>query len=184
MEAPLRHINCRHLTLESAGKLTNMSDRIQDTTYYAIFFIRRFKGQILPSVSVILIQKDASTEPPCCSHTTGSSYTDLLSLCVDIRYLESCRTMEAPLRHIHGRIFPLHRLIKCERQCQFIFIQIFDKKILLHIFFKVSLKLKHKIKLLKHKILASYVTLSLKTYKINSVHKNGARIFFQSKASF
>ena len=37
MEAPLRHINCRHLTLESADKLTNMSSRIQDTTYFAVF---------------------------------------------------------------------------------------------------------------------------------------------------
>ena len=37
MEAPLRHINCRHLTLESADKLTNMSWRIQDTTYFAVF---------------------------------------------------------------------------------------------------------------------------------------------------
>ena len=37
MEAPLRHINCRNLTLESADKLTNMSRRIQDTTYFAVF---------------------------------------------------------------------------------------------------------------------------------------------------
>ena len=37
MEAPLRHINCRNLTLESAEKLTNVSSRIQDTTYFAVF---------------------------------------------------------------------------------------------------------------------------------------------------
>ena len=37
LEAHLRHINCRHLTLESADKLTNMSSRIQDTTYFAVF---------------------------------------------------------------------------------------------------------------------------------------------------
>ena len=37
MEAPLRHINCRNLTLESADKLTNMFSRIQDTTYFAVF---------------------------------------------------------------------------------------------------------------------------------------------------
>ena len=36
-EAPLRHINCRNLTLESADKLTKMSSRIQDTTYFAVF---------------------------------------------------------------------------------------------------------------------------------------------------
>ena len=37
MEAPLRHINCRSLTLESANKWTYMSSRIQDTTYFAVF---------------------------------------------------------------------------------------------------------------------------------------------------
>ena len=37
MEASLRHINCRNLTLESADKLTTMSSRIQDTTYFAVF---------------------------------------------------------------------------------------------------------------------------------------------------
>ena len=63
MEVPLRHINCRNLTLESAVKLTNMSSRIQDTTYFAIFF-RRFKGQILLSVVIIFIRKGASIEPP------------------------------------------------------------------------------------------------------------------------
>ena len=36
MEWPLRHINCRNLTLESADKSTNMSGRIQDTTYFAV----------------------------------------------------------------------------------------------------------------------------------------------------
>ena len=34
MEAPLGHINCRNLTHESVDKLTNMSSRIQDTTYF------------------------------------------------------------------------------------------------------------------------------------------------------
>jgi len=37
MKAPLRHINCRNLTRESADKLTNMSSRIQDTTCFAVF---------------------------------------------------------------------------------------------------------------------------------------------------
>ena len=37
MEAPLQHINCMNLTIESADKLTNMSSRIQDTTYFAVF---------------------------------------------------------------------------------------------------------------------------------------------------
>ena len=38
MEAPLRHIHCRHLALESTDELTNMSSRIYDTTYFAVFF--------------------------------------------------------------------------------------------------------------------------------------------------
>ena len=37
MKAPLWHINCRNLTLESADELTNMSSLIQDTTYFAVF---------------------------------------------------------------------------------------------------------------------------------------------------
>ena len=37
MEAPLRHIMRSHLTRESADKLINMSSRIQDTTYFAVF---------------------------------------------------------------------------------------------------------------------------------------------------
>ena len=36
MEAPLRHINCRNLTLESGDKLTNMSSSIQNTTYFSL----------------------------------------------------------------------------------------------------------------------------------------------------
>ena len=35
MEAPLQHINWRNLILESADKLTNVSSRIQVTTYFA-----------------------------------------------------------------------------------------------------------------------------------------------------
>ena len=38
MEAPLRNIDCKNLTLESANKLTNMSSRSQDTTHFAVFF--------------------------------------------------------------------------------------------------------------------------------------------------
>ena len=64
MKAPLRHINCKNLTLESADKLANMSIRIQDTTYFAVLF-QTIKGQILASISVILTRKDASIEPPC-----------------------------------------------------------------------------------------------------------------------
>jgi len=37
MEAPLRHNNYRHLTLVSNDNLANMSIRIQDTTYFAVF---------------------------------------------------------------------------------------------------------------------------------------------------
>ena len=63
IEAPLRHINCRNLTLEFVDKLTNMSSRIQDTTYFAVF-LQYFFGQTLPSVSIISIRKGASIEPP------------------------------------------------------------------------------------------------------------------------
>ena len=36
MDAPLWHNNGRNLTLESADKLSNMSSRIQDTTYFVV----------------------------------------------------------------------------------------------------------------------------------------------------
>ena len=70
MEAPLRNINCRNLTLESSDKLTNMTSRIQDTCILQ-YFCRRFKGQILPFISVILIRNGASLEPPFLSPTLG-----------------------------------------------------------------------------------------------------------------
>ena len=38
IEARLRDVNCRNLTLESADNLTNMSSRNQDTTYFAVFY--------------------------------------------------------------------------------------------------------------------------------------------------
>ena len=52
MEAPLRHINCRHLTLESADKLTNMSSRFQDTTYIVVF-LQTIQGQIPPYIFIL-----------------------------------------------------------------------------------------------------------------------------------
>jgi len=44
----LWHINYRNLTLESADRVTNVSSRIQDTTYFAVFLqmIQRSKPAI------------------------------------------------------------------------------------------------------------------------------------------
>ena len=106
---------------------------------------------------------------------------------------EPWRTTDAPLRHIHSRICPPHWLIKWLRKqlsylqskylCTFIS-NMFDGKILSYIFFKVSLKSKHKIELLKHNIHSSQITLALKTYKLNLAHKNGTKFFFQGQDSF
>ena len=63
MEAPLRHINCRNLTPESANKLTNMFSRIQDATYFAVF-LQTIHGSNPAIVSVILTRKGLSIEPP------------------------------------------------------------------------------------------------------------------------
>ena len=101
------------------------------------------------------------------------------------------RTMEASLRHIHGNICPLYRLIKlliwlrnrlshlhCYKYlCTFIR-DMFDKKFCHIYFLKVSLNSKPKTQLLKHKILASYIPLALKTYQMNLIHQKWSKKMF------
>ena len=58
MEAPLLHINCRNLTLESADKLTNMSSHTQGTRYFIQYFfaddscIKSFHMFMLPYITL------------------------------------------------------------------------------------------------------------------------------------
>jgi len=59
-EAEFVSVSCARVISCSVSAGRNMSSRIQDTTY----FCSRFKGQILPSISVILIRKGTSIEPP------------------------------------------------------------------------------------------------------------------------
>ena len=47
MEPPLRHIHSRICPLECPDKLTNLSNRIQDRTYFTVFFFAYDSGTFL-----------------------------------------------------------------------------------------------------------------------------------------
>ena len=72
------------------------------------YFCRRFEGQILPSVSVILIRKGASIEPPCMvakyafSDHAGNNFRTLSPLLPTVAFSQTFAVRETDVSRHNG----------------------------------------------------------------------------------